>query len=128
MASPSTSSRKIQEYNLVKTIIDEHKFWDKEKIVNPLKKIEKEGMIEKINIKEYKDSKRTPLPDGFEWADVDPENEQHMAEITEFLNNNYVESETKDFMIGNKSEQIKWYYTLPGYNSSLFYLIRNSQN
>ena len=33
---PSTTSFKRQEYKMVMTIIGEHKFWTKEKIVNPL--------------------------------------------------------------------------------------------
>jgi hypothetical protein len=88
------STFKKQEYNLVMEIIGEHKFWDKELIINPLKKVIKEGIIKKIDIKKYQNTEPMPLPEGFEWAEIDPENEQHMNEVTEFLNDNYVEAET----------------------------------
>lgn len=93
------STFKKQEYNLVMEIIGEHKFWDKELIINPLKKVIKEGIIKKIDIKKYQNTEPMPLPEGFEWAEIDPENEQHMNEVTEFLNDNYVEAETQDFRL-----------------------------
>ena len=95
--------------------------------MNPLYKIEKEGIIEKIDAKKYADSEPLPLPEGFEWADVDPENDQHMEEINEFLNNFYVESESKDFKLGNETRQLKWAYSLPGYKKEYFVCIRSSK-
>ena len=77
----------------------EHKFWNNEKIVNPLNKVEKEGIIEKIVQKDYVETTPIALPDGFEWAEVDAANDEHMQEITDFLNHNYVESETNDFRL-----------------------------
>lgn len=74
--SPETTSFKRQEYKLVMTIISEHKFWDKERVVNPLQKVEKEGIIQKIDAKEYQNSKPSALPEGFAWADIDPENQE----------------------------------------------------
>jgi hypothetical protein len=35
----------------------------------------KEGIIQKIDTEQYKKSEPTPLPDGFEWGLIDPENE-----------------------------------------------------
>lgn len=65
-------------------------------------------MIEKFDVKQWKAMERTPLPEGFYWDTVDPNNEEVMKEITEFLNNNYVESESKDFLIGQTVEFMKW--------------------
>lgn len=72
-----------------------------EKIQNPLFQKEiPEGLIEKFDVKEWKAKEPIALPEGFYWDTVDPENDEVMAEITDFLNHNYVESESKDFLIG----------------------------
>ena len=51
-----------------------------------------------------------------------------MKEITDFLNNNYVESESKDFRLAQNVEQIKWAYTVPNYKTEYFYCIRSTAN
>lgn len=94
---------------MVAKLLQDHKYWYKEKIQHPLyQKVLPEGLLEKFDIKQWKAMDRTALPEGFYWDTVDPNNDEIIQEITDFLNNNYVESESKDFLIGNSVQFVKW--------------------
>lgn len=51
-----------------------------------------------------------------------------MKELSEFLNDHYVESDSNDFRLSQDTEYLKWAYTVPGYNKDYFMIIRNSKN
>ena len=65
-----------------------------------MNKIQKEGIIEKIDVKAYKESSPSVLPEGFEWDHLDPTDEKQLEELVEFLNSHYVESSGNDFRLG----------------------------
>jgi glycylpeptide N-tetradecanoyltransferase len=56
----------------------------------------------------------TPLPPGFEWANLDVENNEEMAELTDFINNHYVEGPECDFRLNFDQKYIYWNLTRPG--------------
>jgi len=105
-----------------------HSFWETEPINNPLKRVHKEGIIEKIDIKKYKASEPTPLPEGFEWDTLDPAKDEDFDELSEFLNYHYVESDMKDFRLKQDREMLQWAYTQPGFKKEYFIVIRNSKS
>jgi hypothetical protein len=80
-------------------LIKDHPYWFTERINHPLKSTNKEGILEKIDAKTYKEMGRVPLPEGFEWDIIDPENEEAINELNDFLNLHYVTSSGGDFRL-----------------------------
>ena len=67
---------KQQHYQKLYKLTKDHKFWETEKINNPLHKQVKEGQIEEIDHEKYKNSQPIPLPAGFEWDELDPNDDK----------------------------------------------------
>ena len=121
----ATTTFEKQKMSKIVKLCSKHQFWETEKINNPLKKCIKEGVIEKIDVKKYKESQPTPLPEGFEWDTLDPTDEAQMDELSEFLNFHYVESEGADFRLAQSTKMLQWAYMIPGYKKEQFIVIRN---
>ena len=97
-------------------------------MVQPFKKVEKEGIIMKIKTEEYKNSEPTPLPDGFEWDVLDMTKEESVKELSEFINEHYVESATGDFRVVLTPDYLQWAYLTPGYSQRHHTIIRNNKS
>jgi glycylpeptide N-tetradecanoyltransferase len=54
-----------------------------------------------------------PLPDGFEWANVDLNDEVQAKEVYELLRNNYVEDSEATFRFDYPVEFLRWALLIP---------------
>jgi len=92
-----------------------------------MKKITKEGKIQE----EFKDvpTEMTPLPPGFEWANLDIENKEELDQLTDFINEFYVESkDNDDFRLCFDASYLYWVMTKPGNKMEWQLKVINSKN
>lgn len=70
--------------------------------------------------KPKQDLRQTPynMPKGFEWTDVDINNELERNQVYELLNKNYVEDDDCMFRFDYSHAFLKWALTPPGYHKS----------
>jgi len=86
-----------------------YKFWS----TQPVKKIREITYIDgEIEHKTPDDilSDSGQLPDGFEWCNMDFNNEQDGKDITEFLNKYYIEDKSGNFRLHYSEELLHWMY------------------
>ena len=69
--------------------------------------------MEKFSAKEWSEKPQMKLPDGFEWALIDPTNDAHFVELADFLNEHYSEPDNSDFRLKQYPDLLKWVYTCP---------------
>lgn len=98
----------FKEFQKYKTLYEKHDFWDTQPVPKggPGAKDE-EGEIEKGKVEEVK-SEPYGLPAGFEWCDVDLENEDQLQEVYELLRDHYVEDSDHMFRFDYQKEFLKW--------------------
>ncbi|KRY51777.1 Glycylpeptide N-tetradecanoyltransferase 2, partial [Trichinella britovi] len=92
-------------------------FWD----TQPVPKFE-ENVLSSEAVepnKKIEDVRKEPysLPEGFEWCNVDVDNEEQMEETYMLLQENYVEDEDNMFRFGYSLEFLKWALKPPGWQS-----------
>ncbi len=118
--------RKLKE---MAPLYQKHAFWDTQPVVHLAKeKIPtKEGPIE---VKEVKDVRPTPLPlpEGFEWSNVDLANDKEMEEVFELLRDNYVEDTDNMFRFKYSIPFLRWALTVPGYYKDWIVGVRVAKN
>lgn len=91
-----------------------YKFWS----TQPVKKIREITYVDgEIEHKQQNDITTAPeqLPDGFEWCNMDFNNDQNINEITEFLNKYYVEDKNGNFRLHYTTEMLRWLYKDPNH-------------
>lgn len=86
-----------------------YKFWS----TQPVKKLREityvDGEIEHINQNDIlTDSGQ--LPDGFEWCNMDLNNEQDINEVADFLNKHYIEYKSGNFRLHYSANLLQWMY------------------
>ena len=86
-----------------------YKFWS----TQPVKKLREityvDGEIEHINQNDIlTDSGQ--LPDGFEWCNMDLNNEQDINEVADFLNKHYIEDKSGNFRLHYSANLLQWMY------------------
>jgi len=95
----------------------EHKFWDK----MPMPSF-KEAAPEKVESgplenKTLDDVRKQPLklPKGFEWYEVDLNDEKDATDVYELLTNHYVEDDENHFRFNYAKSFLQWALLAPGY-------------
>lgn len=87
----------------------DYKFWS----TQPVKKLREityvDGEIEHKNPEEIP-TNPGPLLEGFEWTNMDFNNDQDVNEISEFVNKYYVEDKNGTFRLHYSPEMLKWMY------------------
>ena len=105
----------------------EHKYWLSEAIVKP-----GEGHLKQGAIKHFKkdEIQQEPLnlPEGFEWAPFDIDNDDHVEELRVFLEQNYVEDDNHVFRINYSADKIRWALSIPNKIKECHVTVRSKQN
>ncbi|CCF52880.1 hypothetical protein NDA11_006105 [Ustilago hordei] len=102
--------------------IADHKFWKTQPVMkptdSPLLSSEEEGSIEQSVPPEQVRQEPYPLPNDFEWVQVDVDNEAELKEVYELLRGNYVEDDDATFRFEYSPEFLHWVLKHPGYKKS----------
>jgi len=110
--------------------VKEHKFWNFQpvpKLDEKIEDTEQPGPIDPI--KTIADIQKDPykLADGFEWSNVDLNDEKSMLEVYNLLNENYVEDDDNMFRFDYSAQFIKWALQPPGYVKDWHIAVRVSK-
>jgi glycylpeptide N-tetradecanoyltransferase len=68
------------------------------------------------------------MPGGFEWSDVDVQDETERQELYTLLANNYVEDDDAYFRFDYSQEFLLWAVTPPNYHKELHFGVRSSKS
>jgi len=88
----------------------------------------KEGVLKEIDPATLKDSEPIALPPGFEWINIDPDDDEKMEELSQFLNDQYVEEQGGTFRLAFDRQTLQWAYKFPGFNKDYIVAIVNSKS
>lgn len=96
----NTQQRKY--YQELEQMCKEHKFWGTQpvpQVKDQFERAEKAPKDGPISTQALKDVRKEPLvlPPGFEWSNLDLNDEQQLQELYEFLRDNYVEDSDNTF-------------------------------
>lgn len=99
----------MSEFKKYKTLYEKHEFWDTQPV--PKSNLgtgdDNEGEIEKGDLSKVR-TEPYNLPAGFEWSDIDLENEEQLDEVYELLRDHYVEDSDHMFRFDYQKEFLKW--------------------
>ena len=84
-------------------------WWKTQLVQDPSKKVRKEGIIKEIDPSTV-DAEPLGIPNGFEWDTLDATDDVVMTELTDFINDHYVEAQGGDFRLAYTKEFLKWAY------------------
>ena len=107
-------------------ILGEHKFWNSQAISTPVAKVTKIGEIQKFKAEEIPDEP-IKLPPGFEWSDLDVEQDEQVKDLCDFLETHYVEDDVGCFRLKYSPEKTRWAITMPGYHKEMHFLVRETK-
>jgi len=119
------SKEVIEKIKKLKPLYDKHQFWD----TQPVPKVSdsfKEGEIIKGKLSEVR-QEPYPLPEGFEWFDVDLEDEEQLNDVYELLRDHYVEDSDHMFRFDYQKEFLKWALLPPKQNSDWILGVRGGK-
>jgi glycylpeptide N-tetradecanoyltransferase len=68
------------------------------------------------------------MPGGFEWSNVDIENDEQRLEVYNLLASNYVEDDDALFRFDYSHEFLLWALTPPGFSADFLFGVRSSSN
>jgi len=108
-------------------LLGKHKYWEGEAIVQPGEAGIKQGMIKHFK-KEDVPQEPSKLPDGFEWAPFDVDNDDHVEELRAFLEKHYVEDEHGAFRLKYSAEKIRWVLSPPNVPKECHVTVRSTAN
>lgn len=116
-----------------KGVIKEHKFWSTQPVVQHGSEKELRGMDGvgcEIETRTIDDVQKTPydLIAGFEWCEVDVNNDKELEEAYKLLNLNYIEDGEAMFRFDYTKEFLKWALLPPGWKKSWHLGVRVKSN
>ena len=90
----------------------EYKFWSTQPVTKLTEHIGKNGIIDKdINLNP--ETEPITLADGYDWVQLNINNDDDLSKITEFINQYYIEDISGQFRLHYSSEFLRWYFTKP---------------
>ncbi|TKY85770.1 hypothetical protein EX895_005310 [Sporisorium graminicola] len=102
--------------------IADHKFWKTQPVMkpndSPIVKPDEEGSIEPSVPPEQVRQEPYPLPNDFEWVQIDVDNESELKEVYDLLSANYVEDDDATFRFDYSPEFLHWVLKHPGYHKT----------
>jgi len=108
--------------------MESHTFWKTQPVVETTIIAEKEfGPIEVSSIDQIK-TESYSLPQGFEFHTLDLDNGEELNKVQQFLNTNYLESDSENMRFAYSKECIKWITQCPNYYPELFVCVRTINN
>ena len=108
-------------------MLGEHKYWTSEAIVKPGEVGVRQGGI-KLFKKEDVRQEPLDLPEGFEWAPFDIDNDDHVEDLRAFLEQHYVEDEQGAFRLKYSAEKIRWALRVPNVIKECHVVVRSTVN
>ena len=105
----------------------DHSYWLSEAIVKPGQDAIKLGPIKHFQKDEIRQEPLN-LPEGFEWATFDIDNDEQVEELRVFLEQNYVEDDHHVFRINYSAEKIRWALSVPNKIKECHVIVRSTKN
>jgi glycylpeptide N-tetradecanoyltransferase len=93
----------------------QHKFWNTQPVLQKEEKLEKIGVIDTNTDVEKVRKEPYPLPEGFEWVQIDTQNEEQRVELYDFLCKHYVIHPQNTFRFAYSAEFLNWALHPPGW-------------
>jgi glycylpeptide N-tetradecanoyltransferase len=121
-AKSKAAMKEMQKY---RTLYEKHEFWDTQPVPKVISS-SGEGEIEKGKLKEVRQEPYV-LPEGFEWSDVDLDNEEQLNEVYELLRDHYVEDSDHMFRFDYQKEFLRWALLPPKQNSDWILGVRGGK-
>ena len=109
-------------------LIQKHDFWDGQPVQNPLEQgPAKDGPFEH---KKVEDVQKEPyaLPNGFEWYEVDINDDDQAQQLYDMLKNHYVEDSEGNFRFEYPIPLLKWVLCVPNFKKEWHIGIRASKD
>ncbi|TRM62669.1 acyl-CoA N-acyltransferase [Schizophyllum amplum] len=107
----------------------DHKFWKTQPVTKfGEKPPEEDGAIEPSVPSEEVRQTPYPLPNDFEWATLDLEDDKENKEVYDLLSLNYVEDSDASFRFQYTAEFLRWACTPPGFHKSWHIGVRVKSN
>ncbi|KAK8801663.1 hypothetical protein WA588_005949 [Blastocystis sp. NMH] len=101
----------------------QHKFWNTQPV--PQDNGEgQEGPIDAIKTPDEIRAEPYRLPPGFQWVDIDVNDEKDIEDVYKLLLENYVEDDGAQFRFAYSPEMLRWALTPPGYKKEYHIGIR----
>lgn len=99
----------MEEFKKYETLYKKHDFWDTQPVPKSSFGFDpsKEGEIEKGKLAEVKQEPYS-IPAGYEWSDIDLNDEVQLNEVYELLRDHYVEDSDHMFRFDYQKEFLKW--------------------
>jgi glycylpeptide N-tetradecanoyltransferase len=110
----------------MKPLYEKHDFWDTQPVPKATAPGVEEGEIEKGVLEEVK-QEPYGLPAGFDWSDVDLEDEEQLHEVYELLRDHYVEDSDAMFRFDYQKEFLKWALLPPKQHSDWILGVRGGK-
>ena len=93
----------------------QHKFWNTQPVLQKEEKLKEVGVIDPNTDVEKVRKDPYPLPEGFEWVQVDTQNEEQRTELYDFLCKHYVIHPQNTFRFAYSAEFLNWALHPPGW-------------
>ena len=118
----------MEEFKKYNSLYKKHDFWDTQPVpkTSLLTKDDTEGEIQKGNIKEVP-TEPYNLPAGYQWSDIDLDDEEQLNEVYELLRDHYVEDSDHTFRFDYQKEFLKWALQPPKQHSDWVFGVRGGK-
>lgn len=110
---------KLTPHDLTK----EHKFWDEQPVPKLVEAVDRVEEIEKPNPVEVP-LEPLPLPGGFEWCEIDVDDDEELGKVYHLLRENYVEDDEAMFRFDYQPEFLRWALKPPGWKRDWHIAVR----
>ncbi|KAL9644126.1 hypothetical protein ABK040_005591 [Willaertia magna] len=107
-------------------ITKERKFWDNQPVPKIYEKVKQIGEIEHRTLEQVSTTPLT-LPKGYEWYNLNVNDEEDLNKLYNLLEGNYVEDDDAMFRFAYPKEFLKWALTPPGFRNDWHVIVRTQQ-
>ena len=115
-----------------KDLTKERKFWETQPVLKAREMIKGQIKVEKgpLERKKKEDVRQEPynVPEGFEWSEIDLNDEKDLEELYKLLHDHYVEDDDGYFRFDYAKEFLQWALMPPNYDPELAFCIRASKS
>ena len=102
--------------NKVLPLFDKHAFWDSQPVPRFTEYLDVSMYDKPVVTQTIDEISKEPLklPDGFEWSNLDLNNDEHANELYVLLNQHYVEDTNGKFRFDYQIPFLRWALNIPG--------------
>jgi glycylpeptide N-tetradecanoyltransferase len=114
----------------IATLYDTHNFWDTQPVPKSTDVVQLEDYDKPIDvIKTVDDIPEEPLqiPPGFQWCNVNIEDDDECKDVYDLLTQNYVEDDDAMFRFDYSIKFLQWALTPPGYKKDWLFGVRGGK-